>query len=271
MILKSAIKFYLESKTINKLHSPIAYKLVRQLFDHSKTYYDDYSLEQVRSRLLKNKEQISFLDLGAGSNATGSKMVHTRVCDLARRSSSNRYKCRLIRNAIMFFQPDSILELGTNLGMATAYMHSADKNATVVTVEGSPEISELAKENFQSLGYKTIKLINQPFDEYIASGHQGVLNSELVYLDGNHRYECTLAYIDKVWSDEARTKVAIVDDINWSPEMNKAWEEIRHRRDCHSIDLFKMGIIFKDERIPESSHYSCIPRKLKPWQMGFFG
>jgi len=219
VILKRAIKFYLESLTINKLHSPLVYKLVRQLFDLSKAYYDDYALEQVRAKMLKSKQSISYEDLGAGSKASGSQIVTKRVSDLAKRSSSNRYKCKLIRNIVLFFQPDSMLELGTNLGMATAYMHSAAKSAKLVSIEGSSEIADLARENLQSLGYKSVEIINHSFDDFFDANPPSARQSELVYLDGNHRYESTIKYFDHVWS----------------------------------------------------THYKCIPRIFKPWQLGFFG
>jgi len=41
--------------------------------------------------------------------------------------------------------------------------------------------------------------------------------------------------------------VVVVDDIHWSVEMEKAWEELcRHPLVYGSVDLFRCGILFFD-------------------------
>jgi len=39
--------------------------------------------------------------------------------------------------------------------------------------------------------------------------------------------------------------VYIMDDINWSEDMNKAWNDIKKDKNVTiSIDLFRMGVLF---------------------------
>ena len=44
----------------------------------------------------------------------------------------------------------------------------------------------------------------------------------------------------------------IFDDINWSKDMQSAWEIIKSDQDvCYSIDLFKWGIIIIDKSVSD--------------------
>jgi predicted O-methyltransferase YrrM len=53
-----------------------------------------------------------------------------------------------------YFEPDTILEIGTSLGLATALAlgsKSIGKNAKIVTLEGCPETSSIAKIQLHSI------------------------------------------------------------------------------------------------------------------------
>lgn len=265
-----ALRFYLEAITINRIHSPYIYKMISSALDLRKTYYDDYQIEEQRSKLGRSSKVVSYEDLGAGSTAILNQK-QKKVSVLLKHSTSNKWKCRLLRNLVLYFQPKSILELGTNLGMATAYLHSANKNCELVTVEGALEIAVEAKEVFNKMGYSNIESIVSSFDAFFDSGHSSITDSELVYMDGNHKYESTVQYFKAIWNAGTTTRVVIVDDINWSEEMQKAWSEIKALSGCHSIDFYKLGIIYKNESIPEVKHLKYIPRFMKPWQLGLWG
>jgi len=269
--LQSALRFYKQAITVNSIHSPLMYRLVSHLFDLSKGYYDDYKLEALRQTLLKDKTKIFYTDLGAGSYTDTGAQIARRICDLAKSSSSNKHKCRLIRNIVTFFRPKSILEIGTNLGLSTAYLHSAAKSADLVSVEGADPILAKAKENLAQLHFHSPTLIHSDFDTFFLGAHPSITGSELVYLDGNHNYSSTMKYFNTVWQPKSITSVLIVDDINWSEGMAKAWEEMKSSPDCSSVDLYKIGIIFKDDRLTQPMHIKCVPRILKPWQLGIFG
>ncbi len=264
-----ALRFYLDAVTINRIHSPYIYKLLSSAFDLNKAYYDDYRIEDLRSKLSRSSKVLSYEDLGAGSTAILNQK-QKKVSQLLKHSTSNKWKCRLLRNLVLYLQPRSILELGTNLGIATAYLHSADKNAKLVTVEGATEIASEAQEVFKQLGYGGIESVVSSFEAFFASDHPAITGSELVYLDGNHRYESTVQYFKKIWNAHTSTRFVIVDDINWSEEMQRAWSEIKTSSGGHSIDFYKLGIIYKNESIPEVKHLKCLPRVFKPWQLGLW-
>ena len=61
------------------------------------------------------------------------------------------------------FKPNTILELGTSLGISTLYMASANQNSKVYTIEACPETYGIAKNNFIGLKNR-IDAINENFD-----------------------------------------------------------------------------------------------------------
>ena len=50
-----------------------------------------------------------------------------------------------------YYRARTIIELGSSLGISTAYLASADSSSRVITMEGSPAIASIAQETFQKL------------------------------------------------------------------------------------------------------------------------
>jgi len=150
-------------------------------------------------------------------------------------------------------------------------MASAAKSAQFVTIEGAEPLSMLAQKEVSSLGFNKVSFIHCNFDAYFNGLRSEDKQAELIYLDGNHQYANTLDYFKKVWLSYPAVKAVILDDINWSSGMRRAWEEIKAQPGCHSIDLYKIGIIFKNTDLTKPIHIKCVPRILKPLNFGFFG
>lgn len=267
--LKNFLRYYTKSQTIYSVHSPYLYDLISTVFDFDKSYYDFYNIELIRSKMLKDETQLDILDLGAGSTQAKPKRS---VSEIAKTSTSNNDKCKLLHNLCLYFQPQNILELGTNLGIATAYLHAACKGANFHTVEGDRNLAELAKGNFHQLGFGDIHLFNDPFDDYLISEKAFVDKVDFAYIDGNHRGDATLKYFYIISKNSCKKKVIILDDIYWSNDMYDAWQIIKTKVSCgFTIDFYKMGIVIIDPEYPETKHFNYIPWKYKPFSIGIFG
>ena len=49
----------------------------------------------------------------------------------------------------------------------------------------------------------------------------------MIFIDGNHRKEPLLDYFEKMAEISDNNTVIIIDDINYSREMEEAWNEIK--------------------------------------------
>ncbi len=231
-------------------HSPRIFQLYRKVLRNKKV---PDSLEKWRSSIRRDSTPLQFTELGAGRDATGSRPVNTTVAKLARRSGASRWKARVLYQLVRHYQPQHVLELGTNLGIAAGYMATGlPENARLTTVEGVPELAKRASLHLDQLTRKAkVQLVNQTFDAYL-----NTLTDErfdLIYLDGHHAQAPTLEYIRRLKPHLAPEAVVVLDDIYWSPGMAAAWAQLCADDDFTvTADLYRLGLLyFRVQQAPQ--------------------
>ncbi|MEO6302647.1 MAG: class I SAM-dependent methyltransferase, partial [Bacteroidia bacterium] len=143
-------------------------------------------------------------------------------------------------------------ELGTSIGLNTLYLAQANKNGKVITIEGSKNLVNFASTLAKKNKVKNIEFVHSTFDEALPAILNKLNYVDLLYVDGNHTYQATINYFNLALSKKNNSSVFIFDDIYWSPDMTKAWEEIKkHSSVTLSIDTFYFGMIFFKEEIKE--------------------
>ena len=139
-----------------------------------------------------------------------------------------------------------VVELGTSLGVTTAYMAAMDKRNKVITYEGCPAVAEIAKENWKALEIKNI-------DCRVGEITADILDRDLervdvAFIDANHTYASTRAYFNVLAEKVHPKSVIVVDDIHYNKEMEKAWHEIcEDERVTSTMDLYQIGLVFFDK------------------------
>jgi len=235
--------YRLRSFRLHGVHSPFVFDLYENVICHDGHFTAYQDIEELRRHLLQDTSTLSVTDLGAGSR-TGA--THQRqVAAIARTAAKPARYAQLLFRLVNHFQPATVLELGTSLGLTTSYLASARKKAQVFTFEGCPNIAAKAKSHFQQLGLPNIRQVTGHLDQTLPATLQELSFVDLVYFDGNHRYAPTMRYFEACLSRRTDASVFIIDDIYWSAEMTRAWREIcRHPDVTLSIDLFYLGLIF---------------------------
>lgn len=225
------------------MHSPFIFHLVTEVLPEGDSYYSFESIENQRYRAFKDDSMINITDFGAGSLVSGSKK--RSVAAIARTASLSPHFCRILFRLTNELQPRTIIELGTSLGFTTAYLASACKQATVFTLEGCPEIAARAGDLFRRLELSNVQVRIGEFEKSLPGVLQEIPTIGLVFIDGNHRYEPTISYFNRLLQKCDEHSVLIFDDIHWSPGMAKAWNEISaHPKVTLSVDLFRIGLVF---------------------------
>lgn len=121
-------------------------------------------------------------------------------------------------------------------------MSEARCTKRIVTVDGNSDLCTIAKEHFSALELKNIELINSDIDSYLNEINQ---TFDFVYIDANHTYEATKRYFSMTLGHLSHSGIIVIDDINWSPGMSKAWLEIQHDYpDYLYVENDKIGIVF---------------------------
>ena len=234
------LKYWFSAKTAHGIHSPFVFQLYNEVINKKGNYYSFDKIEQLRKKLLLSQKEIDVTDLGTG------KSEKRTVSEIAERSLKSVKYGQLLFRLAYHFKSNTILELGTSLGITTSYLASANPNSKVITIEGCPNISSAAKSNFESLGLNNIETVVGNFDSVLGSRLK-TQDSRLdfVFFDGNHRKAPTLKYFSQCLEVANNDSVFIFDDIHWSDEMEDVWEEIKsHPKVTVTIDLFFLGLVF---------------------------
>lgn len=251
-LAKQFLQHWLGKVNEHSLHSPFLYHLYTEVIKKDDpTGFEE--IEALANSLAGNHDSIDVLELGAGSRVDNH--LKRKISDILRFASTPTRFSRLLFRLIRSQNYTNIVELGTSLGINTLYMHQANPEATLTTFEGSPSIADLAKNHFQSLGAKNVRLIEGNLDETLTLWLEEASAIDLVYMDANHRYEPTLRYFDQLLPKLHDLSMVVVDDIHWSQEMNEAWKALCQRPEVSlSLDLFEAGILFLDPKL-QKEHY----------------
>lgn len=242
--------YRLKSFRLHGVHSPFVFDLYQHVIRHDGQYRAYRQVEALRKELLQNKKVISVTDLGAGSRTQAT--TRRTIQALAAISAKPPKYAQLLFRLVNYFQPQTILELGTSLGLSTAYLAAARQKSQVYTFEGCPNIAAEAGRNFRLLQLRNIKLIRGNLDQTLPAALGPLATIDLVYFDGNHRYEPTMRYFEACLAKHTEHSIFILDDIYWSPEMVRAWQEIcLHPEVTISIDLFQLGLVFFRRKQPK--------------------
>jgi len=254
--IKRYLKFRKGAITKYKVHSPFVYDFITQVLEIKGEYYCYKSIELVRSKQLLDTRVIEITDLGAGSKKLDNNQ--RKVSDIAKTSLKSTKHAQLIFRVANYFKFKTIIELGTSLGITSSYLAKANKRSKVYSFEGCPNIANIACQNFKTLGVNNVELTIGNFDETFPKKLEQLESVDAVFFDGNHRFEPTMRYFHQALKKKHQHTVFIFDDIYWSAEMEKAWEEIKlHDTVTLTIDLFQLGIVFFKEDI-EKQHFKLI-------------
>lgn len=235
------------------VHSPYLFYIVRMLLYDTNSYYAWKSIEQQRNAMLHTSKLVHTNDYGTG--CSGEKKVQ----DIARTSLCSMREGQIYFRLVNFLsqqynnkhsnEPLTILELGTSLGISTAYLAMPDARNQVITMDGSHDIIEVAKQNWQQLGIENVTCVEANIDDSLADTLINIAHAHvsLALIDANHTREATLHYFDQIAKYVRDDSIVIVDDIHHSREMNEAWQQIKHRDDVTAtMDLYECGVIFFD-------------------------
>lgn len=233
------------SKSFTKynIHSPFLFDLITQVFDDKTRYAEYKKVEQLKKELLHDDRIIEVTDLGAGSSVDNNNERSIRR--IAKNASKPKRIGRLLYRFAKHFQPENILELGTSLGLSSMYLAYGSPDSEIITMEGCPNISTLAKDNFRKAGVDQIKLVTGNFDDKLQDVLDGMNSLDFAFIDGNHQEKPTIQYFEQCLAKSNPNTILVFDDIHWSDGMEKAWENIIHHPDVSlSVDIFYMGIVF---------------------------
>ena len=237
------LKYLVVAKGKHAAHAPFLFNFITKVLNKKKEDESCNAIKELRKEICRSEKLIKITDFGAGSSINNQK--HRKVKDIAKNSAKNTKFGELLYRICQFFKPNTIIELGTSLGISTCYLSTANSDSKVFTFEGCPETAQLAKENFEKMNLKNIDITIGDFQNTLKEKLKQIKSIDLVFIDGNHKETPTINYFEEILKYTNNNTIFIFDDIHWSDEMESAWEYIkRHEKTTLTIDLFFLGVVF---------------------------
>ncbi|MEO9802118.1 MAG: class I SAM-dependent methyltransferase [Reichenbachiella sp.] len=245
------LRYWLLAVDEHSLQSPFVYEVYSKALCPSKRKeIADPSIEEIRKKLQRERRSIEANTLGSGSSMTASNAK--KMSKIARSGISNRRQSEILVNLVETMKYKTVLELGTSLGLNAIYLSQSKGVQKVVTVEGNDKLAAEANKYIIELKAPHVKLVKSDIDKYLEDNKE---KFDLIYIDANHTYEATLRYFalsSKILSHQG---TIVIDDINWSKEMCKAWMNIvANSTDQLTIENHNIGIVFANRTTP-NKHY----------------
>lgn len=238
--IRSYITHWLDAVDDHSIHSPFFFEFYKVVNDQTPIFGSD-EIEEVRHKLLNNPFPLEYMELGAGKKSHSGK---EKLSDIALKSLAPPAIAQLYVRIVKYLKAETIIELGTSLGISTLYL-ALRSEAQIVTLEGNKSVADIAITNFEFFDKKNIQVIHGNIDHTLKEALFNMRRVDFVLMDANHRYEPTIRYFDLVSKRVREKSIVVIDDIHNSSEMARAWEEIRkHELVYGSIDLFRCGVLF---------------------------
>lgn len=218
------------------IHSPFAFDIVTNIINPERPsyfYFFDH-IEQLRYKLKDNSTSVRLVN-----------SERTSIRKVARKSTSPRRDGQLLFRIALYMQSKTIIELGTSLGIGTAYLACANKKAQVTSLDHNVHIQKQAKQNLQILGINNVTLVNGTFDDTLPQALESMEALDMIFIDGHHQGKATLEYYEIVKTKMHHKSVCIFHDIHWSEDMYQAWKQVtQDPSNTLSIECYNLGIVF---------------------------
>ncbi len=267
--LRTLVHFWLKAKTLYQTHSPLAFEWVQSVLEDERHYYAFDDIEALRRQMLSSSLTLDVEDYGRADEQ--GRPMHRRVSlrRLAKHASSPSLQGRWLFRTAQWLRPQRLLELGTGLGVGTAYLAAGvGRGARVVSLEGCPACAQVAEAHLDMLRLgDRVRIRSGPFVQTLPQALRDLGTLDFVFFDGHHRGAATVAYFEQCLPLAHAQTIFAFDDIYWSADMTKAWQHIRaHPRVTLSIDCYELTFAFFHPALREKQHLTLAPTSWKPWK-----
>jgi predicted O-methyltransferase YrrM len=239
------------------VHPPFAYGIVNGVVHGDGPDLPGLSLiEDYRRELLKDTGTVRVEDHGAGSRRV--RGDERKIRDLVRHTAISARLGRLLARLVRNLGPDTMIELGTGMGISSLYLAMANPGGKLHTCEGSHAVAGLAEDGFARLGVGNIEVHRGRFSDLLPGLLELTGSGFFIFIDGDHRESNLVSYVSRVMAAGREDLVMVMDDIHWSRGMHRAWKSIISMPEVSlSIELFNAGIVFVKKQI-QKDHFVVI-------------
>ncbi len=264
--LMALLRFWAAAQTIHRVHSPLAFDWASAVLNDDRHYYAFDDIEALRHQIRTSPLSLEVDDYGAHPSPVRRRVP---LRQLATRASSTALQGRWLFRTAQWARPERVLELGTCIGIGTAYLAAgAGSRAQVLSLEGCNACAQVARVHLEMLNLsEQVCIRSGPFVQTLPQALTTLGRLDLAFFDGHHRSTATLQYWEACLPYAHEKSIFIFDDVHHSADMTAAWRQIQsHPRVRLTIDCFELAFVFFDPAVRQRQHLRLVPTRYKPWQ-----
>jgi predicted O-methyltransferase YrrM len=142
-----------------------------------------------------------------------------------------RQWCVLLMRLVRELAPRSCIELGTGLGVSTAYQAAAlelNEGGTLTTLAAAPECIRTAKAGLSVLGLDhRVEFELGSISDTLVAVLERTAPVDYAFVDAEHRGAVTLEYFEAMLPNLSPGAIVVFDDVGFTADMLSAWKSIR--------------------------------------------
>ena len=211
----------------------------------NETYEKDIiaEIETYRQKMIFQSMDLSSIPKESIPIDLSKQNLINKVSKHARSSASPQLNAVVLRQLVRYNRGQNILELGTSIGISSAYM-GLNLNNHIDTIDMDIQLSRVAEYWHRLIGMNNVSYYRGSFDQNLPIVLDMGKQYDLVFIDGDHSYLGTINNYNRIIAHCSPNAIIVIDDIYWSWEMQKAWKEIIQSKHVKiAINLYHMGII----------------------------
>lgn len=243
----SYLVYYWRAQSNLYIHSPFVFDFLNQV--NANRHLPILEMNNYRAILAQDSSDFSYI--------TNDRTITTTTANRYHRTSiSDRYG-RILMTAAKQVKANNFLELGTSLGVSTAYLFFSLPTIHGITIDSNTHAIIKTKAFFDTqFSNHNIKFINETFDAVLTPKLKEIQNLDFAFIDGDHRNESTLRYVKTILPYLSENAAIVLDDIRWSKDMYKTWSELIELPEFnYTIDFGRIGILYKINNHSHKQHF----------------
>jgi len=228
--------FLISATNHHGVHSPFVYDFVtRCLYD--RTPYPEYdTLKTYRAQLLKDLKTIKISERDVNFKTKKASKSRINI------SSDTTYRrAKLLFRLARYGQWQTVLELGTTLGITTQAMALGNPKAQITSLDGCSTTAAIAEQHLSL--YPNINIQKGTFNALISKYSNQKFDA--IFINGHHIKTTTVSLIKQLFSLTHNDTIIIIDGIHINSDMTATWKNLKnHPKVTVSIDCFSLGFLF---------------------------
>lgn len=235
----------------HSIQAPFAYRFYTQLKQLIQSTVANNEIEHSRNLLLQDNSIITGKDYGAGSKLKNA----TTVSSIAKKGISSQKDCIFLQSMAKLCEIETCVELGTSLGVASAYIASASNVRNIYSLEGNEALVVKAKQLFARLNQDKVKVIPGNIDIELPLLLSQIKSVDMAIIDANHTKKALLHYYQLLQPKMTASGIIFIDDIRWSNEMYAGWKALILKQEVRlSMEFANFGLLFF-KKVLSKQHY----------------